>query len=266
MRGWTGKIIGALVGYLVARLAGALIGLLLGHQFDRGFGGLGRDGRSGGFFSGNRQVPQLFFHATFSVMGHLAKSDGRVSELEIQVARSVMYHMRLSPEQVKEAIALFSAGKRADFQLGTTLSALRQAVGANRALLTAFLEIQVQAAAADGSIASPRRHVLWEICQHLGVSRVELAQIEALVFAQRHGAQSAQNSSGGLRQAYQVLGVAENASDKEVKTAYRRLMNLHHPDKLVARGLPEEMMQDSREKIREIRAAYDSIKARRKLN
>lgn len=265
MRGWAGKIIGALLGFVFARLAGALIGLVLGHQFDRGFGARGGGRIFGGFGAGSAQMHEVFFRSTFAVMGHIAKSDGRVSEQEIQAARSVMYHMRLSPEQVQDAIKWFTAGKQADYRLQTSLEELRATVGAQRALLTAFVEIQVQAAAADGSIVPARRQVLWEVCQHLGISRVELAQIEALVFAQRQGPHAAQQSSSGLRQSYRVLGIEPDASDKEVKTAYRRLMNLHHPDKLIARGLPEEMMQDSKEKIREIRAAYDSIKATRKL-
>ncbi len=265
IHGWTGKIIGAFLGYILGRTLGALLGLILGHQFDRGFQSWGRRGLFGSSARGGARDRTVFFRAAFSVMGHLAKADGRVSEQEIQLARSVMYHMRLSPEQVKEAIQLFTVGKAPGFPLRETLQELRRAAGFDRALITAFMELQVQAAAADGHISSARRQVLWEICQHLGVSRVELAQIEALIFAQRHGPRAAQESSSGLRQAYQVLGVAPEASDKAVKLAYRRLMNQHHPDKLIARGLPEEMMQDSKEKIREIRAAYDAVKASRRL-
>lgn len=263
MRNWIGKLAGALLGYLLARLPGALLGALLGHQYDRAYVRARAGGANGAFAS--RRVSGVFFRSTFGVMGHLAKADGRVSEQEIQAARSVMYHMRLSPEQVQQAIRLFTEGKQPGYSLGAALAELRRSLGRDRALATAFLEIQVQAAAADGAISPARRQVLWEICQQLGVSRVELAQIEALVFAQRQGYQGAAQSSNALRRAYQVLGVEPSASDKEVKTAYRRLMNRHHPDKLIARGLPEEMMQDSKDKIREIRGAYDAIKVSRKL-
>ncbi len=261
LRNWIGKLVGVLLGYLLAKLPGALLGAILGHQYDRAY--VRARGAAGGFES--RQVSGVFFNTTFSVMGHLAKADGRVSEQEIQAARSVMYHMRLSPEQVQDAIRLFTEGKQPGFSLETALDQLRRSVGRHKALVTAFLEIQVQAAAADGNISAPRRQVLWEICQRLGVSRVDLAQIEALVFAQRQGQRAAADSSNGLRRAYQVLGVEPDSSDKVVKTAYRRLMNQHHPDKLIARGLPEEMMQDSKDKIREIRGAYDAIKASRSL-
>ncbi len=66
-----------------------------------------------------------------------------------------------------------------------------------------------------------------------------------------------------MAKAYAALGVAADASDKEVKMAYRRLMNQHHPDKLVAKGLPESMMTVAKDKTREIRTAYDLIKDQR---
>ena len=118
-----------------------------------------------------------------------------------------------------------------------------------------------------GSIQPRDRELLWRIAQNLGIGRVELAQIEALVRAQAR-ANSGQTVDPGqsLDEAYRVLGVTPSASDREVKTAYRRLMNQHHPDKLVARGLPESMMEVSKEKTREIRAAYDRIKVQRGMS
>jgi DnaJ like chaperone protein len=60
--------------------------------------------------------------------------------------------------------------------------------------------------------------------------------------------------------AYEVLGVTRSASDGEVTKAYRRLMNQNHPDKLVAKGLPESMMKVAEEKTRQIRAAYELLR------
>ena len=79
-------------------------------------------------------------------------------------------------------------------------------------------------------------------------------------FAYQQGRGSKTPPQSTLKAAYQVLGVAETASDAEVKKAYRRLMNQHHPDKLVAKGLPEEMMKLATEKTQEIKNAYEQIK------
>jgi DnaJ like chaperone protein len=67
-----------------------------------------------------------------------------------------------------------------------------------------------------------------------------------------------------LDDAYAVLGVSTSATDAEVKKAYRRLMSQHHPDKLVAKGLPEEMMTIAKEKTQKIRKAYEVVKDSRK--
>jgi DnaJ like chaperone protein len=57
--------------------------------------------------------------------------------------------------------------------------------------------------------------------------------------------------------------VTKDASNDEIKKAYRRLMSQHHPDKLVARGLPESMAGVAEQKTFEVRAAYEKLKARR---
>jgi DnaJ-domain-containing protein 1 len=63
--------------------------------------------------------------------------------------------------------------------------------------------------------------------------------------------------------AYRVLGVAPSASDDEVKIAYRRLMNEHHPDKLAGRGVAESAIASAEQKTREILAAYEKVKSAR---
>jgi len=67
-----------------------------------------------------------------------------------------------------------------------------------------------------------------------------------------------------VQNAYGVLGVSSSATDAEVKKAYRKLMSEHHPDKLVSKGLPEEMMQIAKEKAQEIQTAYDVVRKARK--
>ena len=60
-----------------------------------------------------------------------------------------------------------------------------------------------------------------------------------------------------------MLGVDESASNPEIKKAYRKLMSQHHPDKMAARGVPEEMIRMATEKTAEISKAYEMIKENR---
>jgi DnaJ like chaperone protein len=252
---WFGKAIGASLGMALGSYPGAIIGALLGHQFDQGLG----DALPGK----GPQAQRQFFEVTFEVMGHVAKVDGRVSEEEVQIARRIMHAMQLSPEQVRRAIGLFTYGKRADYPLPQRLSDLEARIGHRSDLSRAFVEIQCQAAIGAGEIAPSKRELLWQIAQSFGIDRVELARIESQLRARQHQGQRAVSPVQDLDAAYRTLGIGSDASDKEIKTAYRRLMNQHHPDKLVSKGLPESMATVARQRTQEIRAAYERVRAER---
>jgi DnaJ like chaperone protein len=259
---WAGKALGGILGFFAAGPLGSMLGLVLGHQFDQGLGDRGTLARG----HGSAQTRMLFFETSFAVMGNIAKSDGRVSEEEIRAARRVMYGMALSPEQVTQAIEHFTQGKGPDFRLTNAIDRLGNALAGRRDLKRAFIEIQLQALIASGGLDRAKRELLWRVARQLGMGRVELAQIEALVRAQQaSAASSTRRFERDLNEAYEVLGVKPDAAAKDIKLAYRRLMSQHHPDKLVARGLPESMKANAEQKTREIRAAYDRIKAQRKL-
>jgi DnaJ like chaperone protein len=258
---WMGKAVGGILGFAAGGPVGSVLGLFLGHKVDQGLGaGLG----VGRFAAAPEATRDFFFETTFEVMGCVAKSDGRVSEEEIRIARRIMHAMELVPEQVSRAIERFTAGKRADFPLAARLDELVRRLGGRRDLSRAFVEIQMQAAVGAGAISRAKRDVLWRVASALDVGRVELAQIEALVRAQHHrGGGPGAGEAAQVDASYRVLGVSSEASDDEVKTAYRRLMNQHHPDKLVSRGLPKSSVALAEQRTHEIRTAYDRIKAYR---
>jgi DnaJ like chaperone protein len=131
-----------------------------------------------------------------------------------------------------------------------------------------FLEIQLQAAYADGTLHPQERQLLLQVFDSLGFSRHEFEHLESMVRAAVGGGggqrrHTAAERTPSLEEDYAVLDVARGASDAEVKKAYRRLMSQHHPDKLVAKGLPEEMIKLANEKTQQIRKAYERIKASR---
>jgi DnaJ like chaperone protein len=260
---WIGKVAGGLLGYAAARLPGAVIGVILGHQFDRGMSsGAGKGGTAAP--APDRQ--RVFFDTTFLVMGRLAKLDGRVSEVEIGAARDVMRRMRLNERQTRRAMELFTRGKQAGASIDEQVERFRRDCAAERQLVRLFLEIQLDLALVKGALSPMEREFLARIAARLGVDRLELAAVEAMLRARRGfggGHASASQAEPALDLAYRALGIAPEASDAEVKTAYRRLMNEHHPDKQISRGLPESMLEVAKERTREILAAYETIKQHR---
>lgn len=255
-----GKIIGAIIGYMMGGFWGLLIGLFVGHQFDRHLPLLLLKWLRGRVAIQQGRMQQVFFETTFLVMGHVAKIDGRVSEQEIQLARQVMQHLRLSEAATREAMTLFGRGKEPGFDLDAQLQALRNVAFTQRHLLLMFIEIQLNAGYADGHLDASEREVLLKICESLGFSSADFELLDARIRAEIHSHQPEAGPGLSTEDAYAILNIDATASDAEVKKAYRRLTNQHHPDKLAAKGLPKEMMKLAEEKTHEIRRAYERIR------
>lgn len=266
-----GKLLGGLIGFFWLGPFGAVIGLFVGHQFDKALS----QNMSGAPAGNQAQIQQAFFRMTFLTMGKLAKADGQVSKDEIEWAEFVMSRMNLTADMRQQAMALFSEGKTDGFDLDGELAGFRKIVGRHATVVQMFLEIQIQAAYADGSLSQPEAALLRHVCAQMGISGVRFEMIHQRIKAERAfaGQGGYQQQGAGqpqytpadkLKEAYLVIGVEAHVSDAVLKKAYRRLMSQHHPDKLVAKGLPEEMMRIAKEKTQEIHAAYDLIKQHRK--
>ena len=272
MRSWGGKLIVGLLGMLIGGPIGLAIGVLIGHFLDRGVERVQSFNPFRPYRPGEREeVQEALFSAVFSIMGHLAKADGRVSEQEIGQAEAIMSRMQLNDEQRRRAQEAFRQGKDDDFPLDRTVAEFRQRIRRRRHLVVVFLELLLQTALADGELHAEEERILFRVAAGLGVPESQFRQILNMVLAQaRFGGAGAAGAGGAagpsrpsLGEAYQVLGVTEDASDQEVKKAYRRLMSEHHPDKLASRGVPEEVIRLSTERSQEITAAYELIRKHR---
>jgi DnaJ like chaperone protein len=254
---WWGKIIGGAFGFMLGGPLGAMLGAALGHSFDKG---LKLTDEVGGFAYGDQErVQAAFFTATFSIMGHIAKADGKVTQAEIANAEAIMARMQLGPDQRKAAIKLFNEGKSDDFPLDDVLVQFRKECHRRINLIQMFLEIQISTAFSDQKLHATEKNILYKIADVLGFPRQQLDHLFHLAGA----APSPGSQKAAISEAYEILGVKKSDSDAEIKKAYRRLMNQHHPDKLVSKGLPEEMIKLANEKTQQIKEAYELVKKSR---
>jgi len=268
-----GKVLGFLFGFMLSKnLFGALLGCWVGHMFDRGRR-IELDG-----FSPNKvddiTRQTVFFYSTFSVMGYIAKANGQVNKHEIAFATAYMDKMGLTGSMRQQAQDAFREGKTTDFAIDERLSKFKRSCGRRHDLLLMFIEIQIQVAFSDGELDVTERAVLHNIAKQLGFSTRELDKLLEMIIAgaafhqggsyhsnSNQGQQNYRQSAGPqqLNSAYKVLGIDENSALKDIKKAYKKLMSQHHPDKLIAKGLPPEMMEVAKQKTQDIQAAYDLI-------
>lgn len=283
---WTGKLIfGALAFLIFHHPLAVLAGIYIGHQFDRKkqrIGGFNRFRQMGA--DEREDLNRALLEAVFSILGHLAKADGRVSKEEIAQAESLMTRMGLVGDKRQQAIDFFNQGKQPDFPLEQVVARFRERTKHRRLITINFLETLVSAALSDGTLHPEEERVLLSVAAGLGIPQARFQQILSMLKAQasfsqgahQYGSQYRTHGGGYYRQAgqsqgqtlsnaYGVLGVSSDQGDADIKKAYRRLMSRHHPDKLAAQGLGEEQIRMATDKAAKISRAYELIKGHRQF-
>jgi len=242
-----GKIIGTLAGLATLKPWFALLGFILGHQVDRFLVAQLRSFELNSSFA--RRLPEEYLRPLFQTMGHLAKTDGRVSEEEIRATRAI------------------EDGKRSSFPLLQTVRHLRRVAARRAELRVLFVRLVLEVVLAKDRMHHNDRALIWSICTEFDIGRVELAQLEAMIRAQKGFRHSPAGDADArrIRQAYQSLGIEESASNDEIKKAYRRAMNRSHPDKIASSNPDKAVVAEAEKRTREVRSAYEMLKARRSI-
>ena len=249
----------------LGKTLGFIVLLIIAWQFYRGF--------KSSFRSFERQgekisrVSEDYVRTLFQVMGHLAKVDGRVTEDEIRAARLIMHRLSLNPAQVRRAINWFNDGKRSNFPLKQKMREMRRVHARSAGDRQMFVRLLLEVVLAKSTLRKEERGRLWTICTELDIGRVELAQLEAMIRAQKGFKRSPAGDADAERvtNAYRALGVKSDSTNDEIKKAYRRLMNRNHPDKIAADNPNEDVVAEAERRTREVRSAYELLKARRSI-
>ena len=262
-----GKIIGGYIGFIVfgsvfGGFFGLILGAYLGHQIDVA--------RFKPITGGQQQrASNSFFITVFSLLGHIAKADGLISSDEIAQSEALMNKMGLDASSRKRAIDLFKGGAKSDFSLDKTMQDFMEACGKYNNLKQQLLNYLISLAMADGNLHFSEQTVLERVAHHLGFNARQFKQFIEMIKAQSQfggsssGSRQAKPSKYEITDAYRALGVSADDSDSQIKRAYRKLISQNHPDKLIGRGMPKEMVNLATEKTQEIQAAYELIAAHR---
>ncbi len=232
-----GKLAGAAAGLAVGGPLGALVGGLAGHLVvDRERDAKGVD-------------KQLAFTIGVIALGaKMAKADGHVTKDEVQAFKEVFR----VPESERDNVArVFNLAKQDTAGFESYAKQLARLFKDDPDMLKNVLEGLFHIAEADTVLHPSERDYLATVARHFGISDIEFQYILA-----RH-------CSAERQSPYEVLGATPDISEEDLHRHYRKLMVENHPDKLIARGLPQEMIDIANKKIAAINEAYDEIRKSR---
>ena len=279
---WFGKMIGGTIGMMIGGPLGAIAGGAIGHHlFDKQGGGArrvtggpfggatrsayrdfsgagstaGARARTGSAGSASRTSPveerqAAYFLALFSILGKIAKADGHITREEGEMVVSFLDRMHVTGDQRQFAIRVFNEAKNSQYGAADFARQFAQMTMGQSDLRASMVDMLFQIALADKELHPAEEQMIDEVASILGITGAAFASIR-------------NRYVGSSEHAYAVLGLSEEASDDEVKSAYRRLVQEYHPDRILSQGMPEEFVEYATQRFQEIQSAWETIKTRR---
>ncbi|MFQ5617501.1 MAG: TerB family tellurite resistance protein [Rhodospirillales bacterium] len=242
-----GKVIGGVAGFAIGGPFGALLGAFAGHAVDRARTGTGAGAGETGA-TADRQV--AFTMAVIVLGAKMAKADGRVTRNEIAAFKQIF---RIPPEEMTGVGKLFNAAAEDATGFEPYARQIARMFAREPAVLEELLGGLFHIARADGAVHTGELEYLRQVGAIFGFEGQAFERIRA------------QHMGAAAADPYQVLGLTGDATDAEVKTAYRKRSREYHPDTLIAQGLPQEFIDLATEKMAAINTAYDRIEKERGL-
>lgn len=233
-----GKLAGAAAGLAVGGPLGALVGGVAGHLI------VDRDG------DGEPDKQVAFTIGVIALGAKMAKSDGHVTRDEVAAFKDVF---KVPEADAQNVARVFDLAKRDVAGFEAYAKQLAGLFKDDPSMLHNVLEGLLHIAGADGRLPASERDYLATVARHFGIADAEFKYLLA-----RHIPDERQNP-------YDVLGVVPDIANEDLRRHYYRLMQDNHPDKLMARGMPQEFIQVANSKIAAINAAYDEIRRERGL-
>ena len=235
-----GKIIGGATGFAFGGPLGALLGGVAGHALDK--------------IKTKRKLPEEtalkqigFTIGVIVLSAKMAKADGKVTEDEIKAFKE---KINVPDNEIKNVAKLWDQAKKTTDGFEVYAKQISDLLGRNSSVLEELLNLLITIAQADGKITIPEIKYLKKVGDIFGFSNEDFERIYS-------------SRSGVYTDPYQVLGVSRNTKIEEIKLKWKQLAIDHHPDRLMSQGVPEDLIQKSTSRLKEINNAWDTIQNQR---
>ena len=230
--------IGGMIGFTIGGPIGGILGAIIGSKL-----GDKEQARP----SINQKNQAAFFTALFACFAKIAKADGKVTREEVdKVDHFIKERFKFPPDQRAFAIQVFNHAKDDNNSFRDYASQLSSLLSNNQSALVMFYELLFELSMADGYLDPTEEEILNEAIPIFGLDP-DLFKLNKRKFG------------ADISDAYVVLGVTKDMSYKEIKTAYQRKRKEFHPDTLLSKGLPEELLEKAKDKFIEIQSAFEEI-------
>ena len=230
--------IGGMIGFTIGGPIGGILGAIIGSKL-----GDKEQARP----SINQKNQAAFFTALFACFAKIAKADGKVTREEVdKVDHFIKERFKFPPDQRAFAIQVFNHAKDDNNSFRDYASQLSSLLSNNQSALVMFYELLFELSMADGHLDPTEEVILSEAIPIFGLEP-DLFNLNKRKFG------------ADISDAYAVLGVTKDMSYKEIKTVYQRKRKEFHPDTLLSKGLPEELLEKAKDKFIEIQSAFEEI-------
>ena len=233
-----GSLIGGMVGLSLGGPFGMLLGSLIGGKISRA-----RSGGSGNF-GAFAQPQQIFALSLIVLSAKLSKADGQVSKEELIAVRD---KLKIPENEIEQVGKIFNKAKQESTGYEPYAQQIAQIYKNNPNALEEVINILFYIAESDGNVSKSELDMMQHIAQIFGLNQSQFNSIK-----------ESRKSSDKLNP-YIVLGTSPEEDLQAIRKKYLQLSKENHPDMLISKGVPQEVIEESKKKMRAINSAWDQI-------
>lgn len=235
-----GKIIGSATGFAFGGPIGALLGGAAGHALDK--------------FKIKQKLPEElalkqigFTIGVIVLSAKMAKADGKVTKSEIKAFKE---KVKVPDNEIKNVARLWDQAKKTTDGFEVYAKQISNLFEKNSSVLEELLNLLVIIAEADGKITNLEKLYLKEVSNIFG-------------FSEQHFERICSSTLNKVTDPYQTLGVSKDTPLEEIKNKWKKLAIKHHPDRLIAQGIPQDIIETNTYRLKEINNAWDLIRKKK---